>query len=494
MAANKLHGAEINGVVRASRRRRGASDSGRDRPVSAREAPIAIAYDPRRRGRARGRRRRRGASSTRPARGSASGSTWTRARRPAGRRSTRTASRSGAEDVEACRRCRRDAPRARSADRAGTTRRARARPSRPCSPCAADSACSPTCARSPSIRRSSRPRRSRPELLDGVDLPDRARADRGPLLRPAVRGARRPTTAAAAIDTLAYTRARRSSGSSRSPSSWPADRRGRLTSVDKANVLATIAPVAQGRRRGPRATSRTSPSTHRLVDSCGDDPRDAAGRASTSSSPRTCSATSSRTRRRCSPARSGMLPSASLGTRSDRARALRPVRADPRLARPTSPGRTWPTRWARSCRARDAAALVAGPSPRRRAVEDGRGPRARRRLPDRRPAAPHPEGRSVGHRGLVAERGRRAACLTGARPAPVRRRRWPAWTRLPTSGHPLRHDAARRHPGREHHRCPWRTSSAIARMLDEYGMPVHRGRLAGLQPQGHRVLRGRPRR
>ncbi len=30
----------------------------------------------------------------------------------------------------------------------------------------------------------------------------------------------------------------------------------------------------------------------------------------------------------------------------------------------------------------------------------------------------------------------------------------------------------------------------IARMLDEYGMPVHRGRLAGLQPQGHRVLRG----
>ena len=29
-------------------------------------------------------------------------------------------------------------------------------------------------------------------------------------------------------------------------------------------------------------------------------------------------------------------------------------------------------------------------------------------------------------------------------------------------------------------------------MLDEYGMPVHRGRLAGLEPQGHRVLQGRP--
>ena len=32
----------------------------------------------------------------------------------------------------------------------------------------------------------------------------------------------------------------------------------------------------------------------------------------------------------------------------------------------------------------------------------------------------------------------------------------------------------------------------VARMLDEFGMPVHRGRLAGLEPQGHRVLRARP--
>ena len=29
----------------------------------------------------------------------------------------------------------------------------------------------------------------------------------------------------------------------------------------------------------------------------------------------------------------------------------------------------------------------------------------------------------------------------------------------------------------------------IARKLDEFGMPLHRGRLARLQPQGHRVLR-----
>ena len=32
----------------------------------------------------------------------------------------------------------------------------------------------------------------------------------------------------------------------------------------------------------------------------------------------------------------------------------------------------------------------------------------------------------------------------------------------------------------------------VARMLDEFGIPVHRGWLAGLEPQGHRVLRAGP--
>ena len=55
----------------------------------------------------------------------------------------------------------------------------------------------------------------------------------------------------------------------------------------------------------------------------------------------------------------------------------------------------------------------------------------------------------------------------------------------------LRHDPPRRHPGREHHALAGRQAPrrADARRVR---LPVHRGRLAGLQPQGHRVLRGRP--
>ena len=60
-----------------------------------------------------------------------------------------------------------------------------------------------------------------------------------------------------------------------------------------------------------------------------------------------------------------------------------------------------------------------------------------------------------------------------------------------SAGHPLRHDPPRRHAGREHHalagrQAPHRPHARRVRHA------LRRGRLAGLQPQGHRVLRGRP--
>ncbi len=59
------------------------------------------------------------------------------------------------------------------------------------------------------------------------------------------------------------------------------------------------------------------------------------------------------------------------------------------------------------------------------------------------------------------------------------------------AGRPVRHDPARRDPGREHHPVPRRQAArrADARRVRD---AVHRGRLARLEPQGHRVLRGRP--
>ena len=56
-------------------------------------------------------------------------------------------------------------------------------------------------------------------------------------------------------------------------------------------------------------------------------------------------------------------------------------------------------------------------------------------------------------------------------------------TDRPTTRRPLRHDAPRRHPGREHHPLASPTSSAIARMLDEYGMPYIEGGWPGSNPK-----------
>ena len=85
----------------------------------------------------------------------------------------------------------------------------------------------------------------------------------------------------------------------------------------------------------------------------------------------------------------GMLPSASIGDAADGARPARALRADPRLgaghrrAGPGEPGGHDPLRG-------DAPALVAGPRRRRRRGGGRRGARPRRRLPYRRPLAARP--------------------------------------------------------------------------------------------------------
>ena len=57
-------------------------------------------------------------------------------------------------------------------------------------------------------------------------------------------------------------------------------------------------------------------------------------------------------------------------------------------------------------------------------------------------------------------------------------------------GRPVRHDPARRDPGREHHPLARRQAAhrPDARRVRD---ALHRGRLAGLEPQGRRLLRGR---
>ena len=88
--------------------------------------------------------------------------------------------------------------------------------------------------------------------------------------------------------------------------------------------------------------------------------------------------------------------------------------------------------------------------------------------------------------------GRRAAPWRQRSPTGRQRPGVPSRDRraVPTPRRPLRHDAAGRHPGREHHPVARRQAAdrAAARRLRD---AIHRGRLAGLEPQGHRVLQGR---
>ena len=177
-------------------------------------------------------------------------------------------------------------------------------------------------------------RRARPD--------DRARADRRHLLRPAARTPQQRRRRSRGLRHDALQRA-----------GDPAHRARRLRDRAQARQKAVLGrqgqraryvdPVARSRDRDrrrtiPTSSSRTCTSTTRRCSWC------AIRSSSTSSSPATCSATSSPTRRRCSPARSACCR---------RLRWMRTARDSTSRStdrRRTSPGRTRPIRWRRSCR------------------------------------------------------------------------------------------------------------------------------------------------
>ena len=166
---------------------------------------------------------------------------------------------------------------------------------------------------------------------------------------------------------------------------------------------------------------------------------------------------------------------------ADRARPVRPLRADPRLrpghrrSRHREPDRHDPL-------GGDAAADVARTAGCRGCDRGRGGARARRRLADRRP------GRSDrSHRWTRRGRHDRRSPLRCSR----RSRRAPGSRHERRPGRPLRHDPARRDAGREHHVVARRQAArgADARRVRD---AVHRGRLAGVEPEGHRLLRSGP--
>ena len=279
---------------------------------------------------------------------------------------------------------------------------------------------------------------------------DRPRAHLGAVLRAAVGAARHAGGPGRHRHALVHGGAR-SGASSASPSSWPRGRRGRLTSVDKANVLAT----SRLWRKVVDETRADYPDVevnHQLVDSCamllvrrpatfdvlvtenlfGDILSDEAA------------------------VLAGSLGHAAVGLAgrsADGARAVRPVRADPRLrARHRRSRRRQPA--GHDPVGRDAAALVARPR-RRGGRRRGRGC-APRSMPATgpptwcRPAATARTSSVVGTKAMteaVVERlGDAASAQVGAAARGCRGR-----PMTDTPGRPVRHDPPRRHPGREHH-------------------------------------------
>ena len=265
-----------------------------------------------------------------------------------------------------------------SAGRAGTTRTPGSGPSRRCSRCAAASSCSPTCARSrrcPALVPSSP---VQPELLEGVDLLIVRELTVGPLLRAAVRGARHargPRRDRHALVHGGRDPARRPARvrAGPRPARPPDERR-------QGQRPGDLAPVAEG-RRGDEARlpgRRGRPPARRLV-------RDAPRRR-----PAGVRRARHREPLRRHPVGRGGGPRreprhAALGVArraADRARPVRPVRADPRLgAGHRRPGPGQPAR-RRSCRPR---CCCAGRSASRRgaATSRRRSRGARRRAPDR---------------------------------------------------------------------------------------------------------------
>ena len=383
MAVNKLHGAEINGVAVAfvaPRAGRGPADDRRAADRASR--PYRIATIP---GDGVGPEVVAAARRVLDAAGDAVRLRRRVDRDPRRRRRHRraTAWPIRDEDVAACGAAdaillgavggpRWDDPNARGPAGAGAVRAAR-RPRAVRQPAAGHA----------STRRSPPSSPLRPELLEGVDLLIVreltgglyfGRPSRGSAATPGGRAARRHA---------AVHRARDPRASSGSRSSWPAAGRRRLTSVDKANVLATSrlwrTVVEEVRPEFPDV--EVEPPARRLV-------RDAAGHASrprsTSSSPRTCSATSCRTRPASSPDRSGCCRRRRSGSGGRRtARSGCTSRSTAR--RRTSPARTWPTRSGRSCRRRCCCAGRSAARTPPTAIEAAVARGARRRLADGRP-------------------------------------------------------------------------------------------------------------
>ena len=99
-------------------------------------------------------------------------------------------------------------------------------------------------------------RRSKPEVVDGPRHPDPARADRRPVLRRAARLSARTPRRRARRSTRCATPSREIERIAHVAFRTARTRKRKVCSVDKANVLETMAAVARGRDAGRRAVSR----------------------------------------------------------------------------------------------------------------------------------------------------------------------------------------------------------------------------------------------
>ena len=437
--------------------------------------------DPRRRRRARGRRRPRRRvleRGRRPLRLRAStGPSTSSAASP----STRTACAIRDEDVAACGGGRRRSSSAPSAARSGTTRTPAVRPEQ------ALFALRGGLGLYANLRPVTRPPGARRRVAAAPGAArrrrhaHRPRADRRHLLRRAVGGA---PGADGRADARRHAAVHRARDPARRPARLRAGARppqAASRSVDKANVLATsrlwrtvvdeVARRVPGRRRS--STSSSTPCAMLLV-----------------RRPADFDVHRHREPVRRHPVRRGERPGRLAGDAAvgvarraaDGARHVRPVRADPRLgaghrrAGPRQPDRHDPV-------GGDAAALVARPRRRgrRRSRRRSRarsttaaGPRdllrdVRRRGRRARASSARPAMADGRRRARSRQRAAGAAAMTAGRPATARSS---STTRPCATARRARTSSSR-----------WPTSCAIARMLDEFGMPYIEGGWPGSNPK-----------